>query len=62
MSKLSPVDLSGYELYAACETITDLDQLYSEMGMADETPPDAIPSGGGAKLALRDSKRKSKFS
>ncbi len=29
---------TGYELYAACETVKDLDQLYSDMGMADETP------------------------
>jgi len=32
---------TGYELYAACETITDLDQLYSDLGMADEPPDDA---------------------
>jgi hypothetical protein len=29
---------TGYELYAACESIRDLDQLYSDMGMADESP------------------------
>jgi hypothetical protein len=33
---------TGYELYAACETITDLDQLYSGLGMADEVPDDAL--------------------
>ena len=26
---------TGYELYAACETVSDLDQLYSELGIAD---------------------------
>ncbi len=29
---------TGYELYAACETVQDLDELYSDMGMEDETP------------------------
>ena len=33
---------TGYELYAACETITDLDQLYQELGMADEVPDDVM--------------------
>jgi hypothetical protein len=31
-----------YELYAACETVRELDQLYAELGMADETPDDAM--------------------
>lgn len=35
---------TGYELYAACQTITDLDQLYSDLGMADEPPDDALHS------------------
>ena len=35
---------TGYELYAACETITDLDQLYSELGMTDETPNEVMHS------------------
>ena len=35
---------TGYELYAACETVKDLDQLYSELGMADETPDDVMHS------------------
>ena len=35
---------TGYELYAACETVKDLDQLYSDLGMADETPDDAMHS------------------
>ncbi len=29
---------TGYELYAACETVKDLDLLYSELGMSDKTP------------------------
>jgi nitroreductase len=35
---------TGYELYAACETVTDLDQLYKDLGMADETPDDVMHS------------------
>jgi hypothetical protein len=35
---------TGYELYAACETVRDLDQLYSNLGMADETPDDVMHS------------------
>jgi hypothetical protein len=35
---------TGYELYAACETVRDLDQLYSYLGMADETPDDVMHS------------------
>jgi hypothetical protein len=35
---------TGYELYAACETVRDLDQLYAELGMADEVPDDAMHS------------------
>ena len=35
---------TGYELYAACESIRDLDELYSELGMADETPGDVMHS------------------
>jgi hypothetical protein len=35
---------TGYELYAACETIWDLDVLYSDMGMRDETPDDVMHS------------------
>ena len=33
-----------YELYAACETMRELGQLYSDMGMADETPNDVMHS------------------
>lgn len=35
---------TGYELYAACETVRDLDQLYSDLGMNTEVPPDAMRS------------------
>ena len=35
---------TGYELYAACETIRDLDQLYSDLGTVDEAPGDAMHS------------------
>ncbi len=35
---------TGYELYAACETVKDLDQLYADLGMADETPDAALHS------------------
>ena len=33
---------TGYELYAACETVSDLDQLYSDLGMAEEVPGDMV--------------------
>lgn len=35
---------TGYELYAACETIKDLDQLYEDLGMGGEVPNDAMHS------------------
>jgi hypothetical protein len=35
---------TGYELYAACETARDLDQLYVDLGMADGAPDDAMHS------------------
>jgi hypothetical protein len=35
---------TGYELYAACETVRDLDELYAELGVAEEVPDDAIHS------------------
>jgi hypothetical protein len=35
---------TGYELYAACETVRDLDQLYEDLGMTDETPDDVMHS------------------
>jgi hypothetical protein len=27
---------TGHELYAACETVRDLDQFYADLGMTDE--------------------------
>ena len=41
---------TGYELYAACETVSDLDQLYSDLGMLDETPDDVMHSVCDPKL------------
>jgi hypothetical protein len=35
---------TGYELYAACETVRDLDQLYADLGMPDESEDDATHS------------------
>jgi hypothetical protein len=35
---------TGYELYAACETVRDLGQLYADLGMADEVSEDAMHS------------------
>jgi hypothetical protein len=33
---------TAYELYAACETVKDLDQLYSDLGMMDEATDDDV--------------------
>ena len=35
---------TAYEIKLACENLDDLDQLYSDMGMADETPDDVMHS------------------
>jgi hypothetical protein len=35
---------TGYELYAACGTVRDLDRLYSDLGMADESTEDVMHS------------------
>ena len=35
---------TGYELYTACETVTDLDQLYSDLGVDAETADDVMHS------------------
>jgi hypothetical protein len=35
---------TGYELYAAWETARDLDQLYVDLGMADDTQEDVMHS------------------
>lgn len=35
---------TGYELYAACETLNDLDRLYADLEMEDETPDEVLRS------------------
>jgi hypothetical protein len=35
---------TGYALYEACESIRDLDELYADMGIEDETPDDVLRS------------------
>jgi hypothetical protein len=35
---------TGYELYAACETVRELDQLCVDLGMLDEAPDDVMHS------------------
>ena len=35
---------TSYELYAACETLNDLDTLYIELGMTQTTPEDTLQS------------------
>jgi hypothetical protein len=35
---------TGYELYAGCETVRDLDRLYLYLGMESEVPEDAMHS------------------
>ena len=35
---------TGYELYAACETMWDLDELYLELGVHEEASGDAMHS------------------
>ena len=35
---------TGYEVYAACETVRDLDQLYADLGIVDVTPVDVMHS------------------
>jgi len=35
---------TAYEIKLACENLDDLDQLYSDMGMADETPDGVMHS------------------
>jgi hypothetical protein len=33
---------TSYELYAACETVTDLDQLYGDLGIEGESTDDVL--------------------
>ena len=35
---------TGYELYVACEAVSELDQLYSDLGMEGEVPDGAVRS------------------
>ena len=35
---------TAYEIKLACENLDDLDQLYSDMGIVDETPDDVLHS------------------
>ncbi|MEZ5570929.1 MAG: hypothetical protein R3E64_02810 [Halioglobus sp.] len=41
---------TSYELYAACENIKDLDQLYADLGIEDETAEDTMHSVCDPKL------------
>ena len=41
---------TGYEIYAACETMQDLDALYAQLGMTDEAPDDAMHTACNAQL------------
>jgi hypothetical protein len=43
---------TGYELYAACGTVRDLDQLYADLGMSDEAPDDVMHSVCDPELAV----------
>jgi hypothetical protein len=42
---------TGYELYAACETVRDLDQRYADLGMDEEVQEDAMHSGCDTELS-----------
>lgn len=35
---------TSYELYEACNNVRDLDQLYADLGMRDETPDEVLAS------------------
>jgi hypothetical protein len=45
---------TGYELYAACETVEDLDQLYADLGMADGPPEEVMHSVCDPELPFRN--------
>ena len=45
---------TGYELYAARETLQDLDQLHSDLGMPDDTPDDVMHSVCSPQLPEAD--------
>jgi hypothetical protein len=33
---------TGYDLYEACQTIKDLDELYSELGVVEDLPDESV--------------------
>lgn len=41
---------TGYELYAACETMRDLDELYLELGMKEQVSDDATHTACNPEL------------
>lgn len=41
---------TGYELYAACENLRDVNRLYRELGMPDEVAADALHSACNPSL------------
>ena len=47
-----PVAGTAYDLYEACESMRDLDELYAGLGMEDEVPGDAVREVCGGELDL----------
>ena len=45
-----PIADTGYELYAACEAMRDLDELYLELGVQEEASGDAIHTACNPEL------------
>lgn len=43
---------TAYEPYDPCETIKDLDELYADLGMADEVPGDVVREACSGELSL----------
>ena len=43
---------TAYELYEACKSMKDLDELYAGLGMADEVPGDLVREVCGGALKL----------
>ena len=41
---------AGYELYAVCVSVTDLDQLYSDLAIGDEMPDDVMHTASDPQL------------
>ena len=44
---------SAYELYEACESMKDLDELYAGLGMTDELPGDVLGEVCGKQRIIR---------